>query len=1145
MTYQDIQQELNCCESDIQKITRNLRVGHHAAQKLYAALLLLTARKVRLYLLAMKLGYRTGLPELYRMYKSLRSMIPAMIPGADDDRTRLLCGIHTMLCLSWEDQDLFLSQFPPQEAERFQRDCFASNAAPELLEMMFHRAVEEDASAEAVALGLYLTRLSARTSGNEAETHRCRVQHVTQSLVFCDPQATTCIAREQADYFSNAVDEHACMFLWDHGLALYSMGSYDKAAPVLRRCIQLARLNHGDQYWLIPSCQILNDLALVHADPDAEQEVIFGRLTQIVDRYEEGYYIDTNPLSDMYVMLALRFLLESWSNAHALGSHFSLLRRFADYCEINEEAIQNPILTLRQAMVYLSAYYYDEGNYLQSVVCSRKALDAPNPCSVPPLIPDDVILTNLLVSYKAMGDSEAAIQVHNDLVSIYREGEPSENENCWRLLATAELVHLQQLQCGYYEPDMEELRNLLELQYQDLDMFRESLELSQSESASYCLYWITCIEEVLLMEPTRQDLGRCFHIAYAIHQNPALYPTAPHTRIQLLMLLSKIEQRLQGNLTKFFLDKTMEACREQQPGATLHFSVLSDASFLYYSIGQHQLARACAEQAMQIMEQEWHKSVSLLNDQRVSQALTLINLAAQSCYSILRKILPPHEFYEYILRFKDLPSLVCRERNRFMKRVPVDQKLTGRIFELMDRIAAAYQSDRLSGSNTVGVLSDQLMTLEAEFAEKFPDNLKFTPISLEGIAKALPSGAALIEYHFSYDPEYSDPKSVLDIFVTVRKKELAQFHYHTITLQQEDWDHISRYIALLQDEGQAKMRAFEMAKLRTALYELLFGPVESFLEGIDTLYLAPELELFNIPLELLGNRGKGTLQDRFRIRRLICGRDLVFITGNRYTFPGAFVLGNPDYDAAMRKHTYGRHRDTGLEPVDTLPFSGLEAYRVSRRCHTRPTTGSAANKQSLRQTLPKGIIHLATHGKYIEQHENKGLFSSSLIFAGYNCWLKDRFCADNGILTADEISRMDLQKTQLVVLSACCSGMQHAEDTTSRGLVSAFSSTGARWIISHLWRIDDLAPVILMDQFYKLYLEEHMDVPDALWKAKQYLKNITIGQLREDGWFAPELFATLPDESCRILEAYRAAPDRMTPFSSIHDWGGFVCYKCN
>ena len=84
-----------------------------------------------------------------------------------------------------------------------------------------------------------------------------------------------------------------------------------------------------------------------------------------------------------------------------------------------------------------------------------------------------------------------------------------------------------------------------------------------------------------------------------------------------------------------------------------------------------------------------------------------------------------------------------------------------------------------------------------------------------------------------------------------------------------------------------------------------------------------------------------------------------------------------------------------------------------------------------------------------------------------------------------------------------------------------------------------------MDQFYKLYLEENLDVPDALWKAKQYLKNITIGQLREDGWFAPELFATLPDESCRILEAYCAAPDRMTPFSSIHDWGGFVCYKCN
>jgi CHAT domain-containing protein len=356
-----------------------------------------------------------------------------------------------------------------------------------------------------------------------------------------------------------------------------------------------------------------------------------------------------------------------------------------------------------------------------------------------------------------------------------------------------------------------------------------------------------------------------------------------------------------------------------------------------------------------------------------------------------------------------------------------------------------------------------------------------------------------------------------------------------------------RLISILQDPGDVSTSG-EKASLRAELYRKLIAPVLPFLDGIDNLYIAPHDQLCNLPFEILYADGHGLLQDEYKICRLVCGRDLLFYDNCETTGGSSFILGNPDYEAERGERISSKTRSVqkSLNPVSALPFSGVEASRIGRRYHTRIYTGNAATKYALQEALPCSTIHLATHGVFDDQMETDSLYASHLVFAGYNKWVSNgtesRFCG-NGVLTADEISRMDLKKTELVVLSACQSGLGDTSYGSVRGLISAFSAAGARWIISHMWEADDFSVPILMDAFYDAYQNKGRDVPDALQYAKNYLRTVTIGTLRREGWL------DLPDdirfsEDIRLAIAdMRGCPNDTKPFEDEFYWGGFTVHK--
>jgi len=112
--------------------------------------------------------------------------------------------------------------------------------------------------------------------------------------------------------------------------------------------------------------------------------------------------------------------------------------------------------------------------------------------------------------------------------------------------------------------------------------------------------------------------------------------------------------------------------------------------------------------------------------------------------------------------------------------------------------------------------------------------------------------------------------------------------------------------------------------------------------------------------------------------------------------------------------------------------------------------------------------------RYPRYVEDKALARSGLYFAGANNSLRDGKIPedmDDGILTAKEISKLDLQGADLVVLSACQTGLGEIKGDGVFGLQRGFKKAGAQTLLMSLWSVNDRATQIMMTSFYQSLMQ--------------------------------------------------------------------------
>ncbi|MCE7925701.1 MAG: CHAT domain-containing protein [Haliscomenobacteraceae bacterium CHB4] len=454
------------------------------------------------------------------------------------------------------------------------------------------------------------------------------------------------------------------------------------------------------------------------------------------------------------------------------------------------------------------------------------------------------------------------------------------------------------------------------------------------------------------------------------------------------------------------------------------------------------------------------------------------------------------------------------------------------------RLATQYAqpiSDR--DSALIADLEQKANTLEKELVRTvagFGEALR--QVTWQEVQQQLRPGEAAIEfvhYHF-YTPHVTD--SVMYAALVLRHGDTTP---HFIPLFEE-----RQIAALLKGaSGGNDRRINECYGSRGhELFALIWKPLEGLLNNTHTVYCSPSGLLHRLNLGAIPAPGQQTFGERRRVITLGSTRQLV--PAANYQAPvnaalSAAVFGGIRYEMDTTAMPVPQKTDIagtrGLTEMRSfyadstsrggnwkyLPGTRAEALDISKLLQNAQyavqlDTGYRATEETFRhlgkgQNAPR-ILHIATHGYFypdpkepansrpslfdgenmVFKKSDNPMMRSGLILAGANqAWMtgKGPENREDGILTAYEISHLDLSGTELVVLSACETGLGDIEGNEGvYGLQRAFRIAGAKYLLMSLWRVDDNSTREFMTKFYRLWLENKKSIPDAFRAAQAYMK---------------------------------------------------------
>jgi CHAT domain-containing protein len=248
------------------------------------------------------------------------------------------------------------------------------------------------------------------------------------------------------------------------------------------------------------------------------------------------------------------------------------------------------------------------------------------------------------------------------------------------------------------------------------------------------------------------------------------------------------------------------------------------------------------------------------------------------------------------------------------------------------------------------------------------------------------------------------------------------------------------------------------------------------------------------------------LIERFQFAYVGSGRDLARPERVRATPTLDLALvADPDFGTGGK---YAPLPGTAAEAEQIPPLVPGNRQKILR--------GGEATETAVKALPPSRILHMATHGFFLDRAtfglEEDGfdhaLVKSGLALAGASR-AGQPAGGDDGLLTALEVSGLDLSATDLVVLSSCDSGagsVTHGQGVV--GLRRAFSTAGARSVLMTLWPVGDDVTAQIMVGFYRNL--SRLSPAAALHQAQVD----ALARIRaRDGFAAPRLWAPFVLES--------------------------------
>ncbi|MFN0047761.1 MAG: CHAT domain-containing protein, partial [Cytophagales bacterium] len=209
-----------------------------------------------------------------------------------------------------------------------------------------------------------------------------------------------------------------------------------------------------------------------------------------------------------------------------------------------------------------------------------------------------------------------------------------------------------------------------------------------------------------------------------------------------------------------------------------------------------------------------------------------------------------------------------------------------------------------------------------------------------------------------------------------------------------------------------------------------------------------------------------------------------------------YLFGNPKfYDQKL----IGRKDTVANLPGAAKEIEDISAVLTKNARKNIKLLGSNVTEDTLKAIQNPSVIHIATHGFFMEQNYDESatqnpMLNSGLMLSGSGnilATLESTYINQKpGILTASEVMELNFSNTNLVVLSACETGRGQVEVGEGvYGLQRAFLVAGAKAIILSLFKVDDEATRLLMSKFYEKSIQNGGDYRKAFREAKQALRD--------------------------------------------------------
>ena len=261
-------------------------------------------------------------------------------------------------------------------------------------------------------------------------------------------------------------------------------------------------------------------------------------------------------------------------------------------------------------------------------------------------------------------------------------------------------------------------------------------------------------------------------------------------------------------------------------------------------------------------------------------------------------------------------------------------------------------------------------------------------------------------------------------------------------------------------------------------YSFFWQSLEKQLNGIQKIYLSPDGIYHKININTLKNTQTG--------RYLISEKSISLVTSTKDILENpiegignkeAVLVGFPEF---YESDSMANHQNKEKKTLNPIPSSKeevlkIEALLLENNWQVKGLTEKLASEENIKSMFRPKLIHFATHGFFQSDSVagNNTLLRSGLLLSRAGTSLEGKASSnkEDGILTSAEAMNLDLDQTELVVLSACETGLGEIKNGEGvYGLQRAFKVAGSKSIIMSLWKVSDEATQELMVSFYKYWL---------------------------------------------------------------------------